>query len=223
MIRPVLLLVAKAPVPGQAKTRLMPAFGPFGAARLAAAAFLDTLDAAGAVDADAEVVVALAGSLRHAVEAPALSAALAGRTVVPQRGAGLSARLAHAHADAAGGRPCLQVGMDTPHLPVNVLNEALDDLATGEAGRALLGPAFDGGWWALGVTRGEDAACLRGVVMSSDRTGQDTAEALRRAGATVRSLPALQDVDTVADVRDVAEQCEGRFAAVARELLGEAS
>ena len=40
-----LLVMAKAPVPGQAKTRLAPVFGSDGAARIAAAALLDTLDA----------------------------------------------------------------------------------------------------------------------------------------------------------------------------------
>lgn len=218
-----LLVVAKAPVPGHAKTRLAPTFGPVGAARLAGAALLDTLDVARAVDADADVVVALAGDVGASVDPAALTAALARCRVLPQRGGSLGERLAHAHVDAARRRPCLQVGMDTPHMSVAVLGDALERLSAEARPGALLGPALDGGWWALGVAHGGDAACLRGVVMSTDRTCADTASALRRAGTAVRPLPAVRDVDTVQDVRAVAAQSDGRFAALARELLRDAS
>jgi len=57
--RPVLLIVAKAPVPGLVKTRLTPPFTPHQAAALAAASLLDTLDAcreAAALSADSHRV-----------------------------------------------------------------------------------------------------------------------------------------------------------------------
>ena len=100
--RPVLLIVAKAPIPGLVKTRLTPPFTAHQAAALAAAALLDTLDACrtAAVLAAAEVVVALAGDPHRA-----LSGARSGRRWLSASAAsawGRTARLAAAHLDAAG-------------------------------------------------------------------------------------------------------------------------
>ncbi|TWH68719.1 hypothetical protein JD77_03717 [Micromonospora olivasterospora] len=146
----VLLVLAKAPVPGRVKTRLCPPVRPAEAAEVAAAALLDTLDAARAAP-DVVPVLALAGRLAGAVRGAELRAALAGWRVLPQRGAGLAERLAHAHADAAAafpGRPVLQIGMDTPQVGPAELAAASARLATVDA---VLGPAADGGWWALGL------------------------------------------------------------------------
>ena len=94
------LVVAKAPVPGQAKTRLAASVGDRAAAGIAAAALLDTLDAV----ADAPVaarVVALTGSLDDASAGGEIRSCLADFSVVPQRGADFAERLANAHVDAA--------------------------------------------------------------------------------------------------------------------------
>ena len=56
------LVVAKAPVPGMAKTRLAEAVGPDTAADIAAAALLDTLDAVAAAPVTGRVV-AMTGDL----------------------------------------------------------------------------------------------------------------------------------------------------------------
>ena len=112
MIPVVVLVVAKAPVPGQAKTRLAAAVGDQAAADIAAAALLDTLDAVAAAPVAARVV-ALTGEL-DAASAPTRSAArLADFTVVAQRGDDFAARLANAHVDAAaaaGGFRCCRSG-----------------------------------------------------------------------------------------------------------------
>ena len=155
--RPVLLIVAKAPVPGLVKTRLTPPFTPHQAAALAAAALLDTLDAcrAAAVLAGAEVVVALSGDAARAVSGSAIRSALARVRVLPQRGEGLAARLAAAHLDAAGDfGTTLQVGMDTPQLHPEVLADGLARLSAPDGPDAALGLAEDGGWWALGIAAG---------------------------------------------------------------------
>lgn len=109
------LVVAKAPVPGEAKTRLAATIGFELAAVIAAAALLDTLDAVLAAPVSARVV-ALTGDLDQVHQPDVLRAKLADFTVVDQRGDSFAERLAHAHADAAaavGDRPILQIGMDT--------------------------------------------------------------------------------------------------------------
>src|SRR5689334_23015978 len=81
----VVLVLAKAPVAGRVKTRLTPAATPAGAAEVAAAALLDTLDAALAVPG-ARVVVALEGDPADAARRDELGDALARTLVVRQRG-----------------------------------------------------------------------------------------------------------------------------------------
>ncbi len=219
--RPVLLIVAKAPVPGQVKTRLTPPFTPHQAAALAAAALLDTLDAcrAAAVLTGAEVVVALSGDPAKAVSGGAIRSALARVRVLPQRGEGLAARLAAGHLDAAGDfGTTLQVGMDTPQLQPSVLAQTLDRLSATDGPDAALGLAEDGGWWALGLRRSGAARCLVNVAMSTDHTGADTLAALTQEQHRVELMPMMRDVDTVGDVEAVARCSGGRFSALARAL-----
>lgn len=206
---PVLLVVAKAPVPGLAKTRLGRVVGPDAAADVAAAALLDTLDAVQAARAVTgwPVVVAMTGDVDAAARADDVRRALDGVIVVPQRGDDFGERLAHAHADAGvHGRGTVQIGMDTPQV-------APDDLvAAGTAvvdGRQVLGPADDGGWWLLGLPDPTRAEALRDVPMSRDDTGTRTQEAL----GEVRLLRSLCDVDEWPEARTVAGDLPGsRFA-----------
>ncbi len=211
MIRFCLLVVAKAPVPGLAKTRLTPPATPEQAADIAAAALLDTLDAVrdtpGAVP-----VVAMTGDLDLARRADEIRAALAPMTVISQRGADFAHRLANAHADAARccpGLPIVQIGMDTPQVTAELLRGTAALLADAEV---VLGPAADGGWWALGLRDPLHANALRGVPMSREDTGALTLAALTRHRAMIANT--LSDVDTVADALWVAQRTpSGRFAA----------
>ncbi|SDY14730.1 hypothetical protein SAMN05444365_101833 [Micromonospora pattaloongensis] len=218
-MRPVLLVVAKAPVAGAVKTRLCPPATPAQAAGIAAAALLDTLDVVAATGATA--ALALTGELRHANRSAGIARALRGWTVFGQRGATFADRLAAAHAEVAArfpGRPVLQLGMDTPHVPAVVLDSALRQLADGA--EALLGAATDGGWWALGLRRPDDAVALRTVPMSRPDTGARTARALRDRGLRPRALPVLSDVDTMADALVAAAAVpHRRFAAAVREVF----
>ncbi|MFG1935016.1 DUF2064 domain-containing protein [Mycobacterium sp. NPDC048908] len=217
MIPVVVLVVAKAPVPGQAKTRLAASVGDRAAADIAAAALLDTLDAV----ADAPVaarVVALTGNLDAASSGDEIRSRLADFTVVPQRGADFAARLANAHADASvatNGLPVLQIGMDTPQVTGDLLAECTRELLAADA---VLGLARDGGWWVLGVTDAPAADCLRSVPMSRPDTGAVTLAALGGTTANVSLVPTLADVDTVEDVDVVRAQCapESRFARATR-------
>src|SRR5262249_7534555 len=110
-----LLVVAKAPEPGRAKTRLGATVGDRVAARIAAAALLDTLDAVAAAPVAARMV-ALTGDLDKAAGAVEIRRRLESFTVIEQRGDDFADRLANAHADAGStsGLPVLQIGMHHP-------------------------------------------------------------------------------------------------------------
>jgi rSAM/selenodomain-associated transferase 1 len=202
-VRVQLLVVAKTPVPGRVKTRLCPPYTPQQAARIAAAALADTLATVAATPAAGRALV-VDGDL----PAPA------GWVRVAQREGTLGERLAQAFTDTAvPGLASLLVGMDTPQLTVDLLADATDRLA-GHGTDAVLGPAEDGGWWALGLRDPAHAAVLRDVPTSTSGTGALTLAALRNRGLRVAALPSLSDVDTAADACAVAALCpaDSRFA-----------
>ena len=109
MIPVIALVVAKAPVPGLAKTRLAAVLGETMAADIAAAALLDTLDTVAETPFAAKVV-AITGDLAAACRADAIRERLSGFIVIEQRGTDFAERLANAHADAADAAPCAEAG-----------------------------------------------------------------------------------------------------------------
>ena len=210
-----LIVLAKAPVAGRVKTRLCPPCTPAQASRLAAAALADTLRTVAAVPGVGRRVCVLDGA-----PGPWLPP---GFEVLQQRGDGLDERLAAAFADVGGA--ALLVGMDTPQLTPLLLADALARLhRTG----AVLGPAPDGGYWAIGLRRAIDAF-FHGVPMSVATTGTAQLLRLREQGLQVDLLPALRDVDTIDDARAVARLCArgaafpAMLAGVDADLAGEAA
>lgn len=206
MARASLIVLAKAPIPGRCKTRLCPPCNADEAAALAEAALADTLDAASRAGA-ARVVLALDGE--PGIWLPA------GIEVVGQRGDGLDERIAAAFEDAGG--PAVLIGMDTPQVTPQLLDEAMRTLERAGVD-AVLGPALDGGWWAAGLRR-PDRRAFAGVPMSTTRTGRAQARRFRARRLRVASLPALRDVDQIADAYAVAAEAPwSRFAAVVASL-----
>ncbi|MGV0740878.1 TIGR04282 family arsenosugar biosynthesis glycosyltransferase [Mycolicibacterium sp. XJ870] len=212
MLPVAVLVVAKAPVPGLAKTRLAAGVGPAAAADIAAASLLDTLDAVAAAPVAARVV-ALTGDLGQAVCRDEIRDRLRGFTVVAQRGADFGHRLANAHVDAAHatGLPVLQIGMDTPQVTADLLARTAEELLDADA---VLGLAHDGGWWVLGVTGPAMADCLRAIPTSRSDTGMRTLKALQDKHIDVRLVAELGDVDTIDDIEPVRQLCapDSRFA-----------
>lgn len=208
-----ILVVAKAPEPGRAKTRLAVTVGDRVAAEIAAAALLDTLDAVAAAPVAARVV-ALTGNLDAAANAAEIRERLGAFSVIDQRGEGFADRLANAHADAGGaGYPVLQIGMDTPQVSAALLSDCARRLLDSTA---VLGMALDGGWWVLGVHTAVAAQCLRSVPMSQSDTGDLTCKALRDNGIDVTLVQPLVDIDVIGDVAAVRAACgpESRFARI---------
>ncbi|CAN5627035.1 DUF2064 domain-containing protein [soil metagenome] len=199
-----IIVIAKAPVPGRCKTRLSPPCTLEEAADLAAASLRDTLEAVAASRALRKVV---------ALEGGAGDWLPPGFEVIRQRGLGLDERLAAAFQDVA--EPALLVGMDTPQLTEAILNDALAVL---EDADAVLGPTFDGGFWAVGLKR-PLAAAFVGVPMSTAETGSAQRRRLDRLGLEVATLPQMRDVDYVSDAFEVAaDAANGHFAATLRAM-----
>jgi rSAM/selenodomain-associated transferase 1 len=203
---PTLMVIAKSPVPGRVKTRLCPPCSPTEAATLAEAALGDTLATLAQVSAPARVL-ALDGEV-----GPWFAG---GYNVVRQQGDGLAARLTHAFSAIRG--PALLVGMDTPQCTVALIEEAAHGL-TQPGVDAVLGPAYDGGWWCIGFREPVPGAFDR-VEMSSANTFRQQHERLIALGLRVHLLPALRDVDTIDDAKAVARIApDTRFARTLRDL-----
>jgi glycosyltransferase A (GT-A) superfamily protein (DUF2064 family) len=200
------VVVAKAPVPGLAKTRLAATVGAQGAAELAAAALLDTVDTANAW-APRRRLLSLHGSLSDGPMAPSIARATSAWHVAGQPEGGLGVRLAAALASAGrlwGSGPVLLIGMDTPQVTPDDL-ERLDRLRrrAGPTGIAI-GPAEDGGWWGLAVSDPALGHALARVPMSTEKTCEFTVAALTEAGAVVRRGRLLRDMDTFEDATAIA-------------------
>jgi rSAM/selenodomain-associated transferase 1 len=186
-----LLVIAKQPVAGRVKTRLTPPLEPGQAAALADAALRDTLDVVARTPASRRVLV---------FEGDADGFTPAGFDVVAQRGDDLGERLQAAFEDVPG--PALLVGMDTPQLTPELLQDAALAL-TGARADAVLGPTFDGGYWCVGF-RGPVAQAFTGVQMSRDDTCERQRQRFAALSLRVQEQPMLRDVDTIGDARRVA-------------------
>lgn len=197
-----LLLVAKEPVPGRAKTRLHPPLSLRQAARIAELSLAATIATANRAPF-AERILAWEGS--------APPPHTAGWRIVPQIDGPFDLRLGAA-LDACDG-PTLLIGMDTPQLAMGDLAPVLD--ADAWRTPAWFGAATDGGFWALGLAE-PDGDLVRGVPMSREDTGARQLERLRAAGLPTGMLRELTDIDTIDDAREVAAGMPR--SALAREL-----
>jgi glycosyltransferase A (GT-A) superfamily protein (DUF2064 family) len=206
----IVMVVAKAPVPGRVKTRLTAAYSAQEAAELAEASLRDTLEAVAGRPARRRIVVL--------DRTPGLWLP-AGFEMLPQAAGGLDERLAAAFGQCDG--PTVMIDMDTPQVTAELLERVL---AAGACERAdadaWFGPAADGGFWALGLARPEPAL-LRGVPMSRPDTGRLQRPRLTTAGPTERDLPVLRDVDAPAEADAVpAAAPHTRFPAALARVKG---
>ena len=212
-----LLVVAKAPEPGRAKTRLAATVGDQVAADIAAAALLDTLDAVAAAPVAARVV-ALTGDLDAAADAAEIRQRL--QVVHGDRPARRRLRRPARQRARRRGRtspafPVLQIGMDTPQVTADLLADCARQLLRAPA---VLGMARDGGWWVLGVRHPRWPTACAPLPMSLPDTGELTLKALHDKGIDVTTVDRLADFDVIDDVALVRDSCRpgSRFAQATR-------
>jgi rSAM/selenodomain-associated transferase 2/rSAM/selenodomain-associated transferase 1 len=188
-------VMAKAPVPGQAKTRLVPLLGEAGAARAQRGFILRTLATA-----------------RHASTGPLtlhcalnaghrlfhLLAQRHGVVCLPQAEGDLGDRMSAVMVDHFARHrktPLLIIGTDCPALTPAQLQQAADALQTSDA---VLIPAEDGGYVLIGLRRALPDVFQR-VAWSTPRVMAQTRERLSAIGARWVELPTLWDVDDPQD------------------------
>jgi rSAM/selenodomain-associated transferase 1 len=181
-----IVIFAKAPVPGRVKTRLIPALGEEGAARLASEMLERTVAEALATGLEVELCgdPAPAGWYRG----PPVALAAQGEGE-------LGERLARAAARATGG--ILLIGTDCPDLDRGRLRSAATAL---ESYDSVLHPAEDGGYVLLGLRRC-DPSVFEAIAWSSDAVAGQTIARIETLGWSLELRETLRDIDEPADLR----------------------
>jgi uncharacterized protein len=188
-------ILAKAPLPGLVKTRLIPALGPEGAARLQSALVARTVETACRAGTGP---VTLWTSLEpdHV-----LFTALAARfdlRLARQDDGDLGARMLA----AIGVGPTLVIGNDCPALTPEHLHEAAAALRDGDD--AVIIPAEDGGYVLIGL-RAPQPALFCAMRWSVPTVLAQTRRRLARCGLRARELAPLWDIDVPDDLRRLSQ------------------
>jgi uncharacterized protein len=187
--------MAKAPIPGSVKTRLVPPLTEEQAAQFSRALLIDLLNSV-------KELGAVEFYLFYAPEgAKALMQELAGYNfhLLPQRGDDLGARMQGAFADlwSAGYRKVVLTGSDFPPFPLDYLVQAFDWLET-SAPRIVLGPSGDGGYYLIGMNQPTPEIFVD-MTWSHDAVLVRTLEKLAVLNIETKQLPVWFDIDTPAD------------------------
>ncbi|BFM05504.1 TIGR04282 family arsenosugar biosynthesis glycosyltransferase [Halioxenophilus aromaticivorans] len=188
------LIFAKQPLPGFAKTRLIPALGEAGAAQLAEGLLQHAVQQAKAAD--------IGPVSLHFTPAQWPVAAHVNQpdfSYQPQCDGDLGARMAHACGQISAqnpGRGVLVMGTDCPALTSEVLQQMHSALADYHA---CLVPANDGGYVALAM-RECQAEVFSNIAWSTPAVAPTTRQRMQALGWQWRELPALVDIDEAEDL-----------------------
>jgi rSAM/selenodomain-associated transferase 2/rSAM/selenodomain-associated transferase 1 len=192
-----LVVFTRWPAPGFAKTRLIPALGPTGAAALARAMAEHTLRRVSGAGVPLEVRYdggderLLRGWLGE------------GCALRAQGGGDIGRRMARAVAEgiAGGADAVVLIGTDCPDRGEEDVRAAFEALAAADV---VFGPATDGGYWLVGVRRVAGArrwpALFEGIAWGESRVFEESARRAAALGLTARTLRTLADVDRPGDL-----------------------
>ena len=186
--RDALAVIAKEPVAGLAKTRLIPALREREAARAATAMLADTLAAVRASGADPWLCYTPSDARAR------LGRLCPGFGLLAQAAGDLGDRLADLL--GAGADRVAIVGADTPHLPQASYRRAFALLDEADV---VLGPALDGGYYLVAATAARPELFV-GVPMGTEVVLAETMARAARAGLAVALLPPLRDLDRAEDL-----------------------
>jgi hypothetical protein len=199
-----LIVFTRYPLPGLAKTRMIPQLGAVGSADLQRSLTERTLAGVCPAPGDGyELCVHYAGGTGRAVRRWLGG----GLPVAPQRGGDLGRRMYRSlsGALARGARRAVLIGTDCPAVTREHIRSAFERLAGADV---VLGPSTDGGYWLVGMRRPVDI--FRNVEWSTPRALEQTEANARRAHLTIARLPVLSDLDTPDDLPPGSPQARRR-------------
>jgi rSAM/selenodomain-associated transferase 1 len=207
-----IVIFAKAPVPGFAKTRLIPALGEQGAADLARRMLDHTV---------AQAVAAEVGTVELCAS-PAPDSAVWRTFAIPEsvawsdQGDGdLGTRMARAAQRATdAAESVLLIGTDCPTLDAAHLRRAALSL---QGFDATLVPTADGGYVLLGLNRFH-ASLFRSIEWSTGSVAAQTRQRMAQLGWTWEDDPVVHDIDEPADLKWLPQDWPGSVRAESMEI-----
>jgi uncharacterized protein len=196
-----LVILTKAPQPGQSKTRLVPPLSHAEAADLARALLLDQLGNLATFDA-ARLFIAFTPENAAVFFEGFLTQ---GFTCFAQQGQSLDQRMTHAfqHLFASGFENIILIGSDLPTLPMKCFQQAYACLE--KSAEVVLGPSADGGYYLIGMNR-MIATIFDDIEWSSDDVLCQTIHKLDNLNLKYELLSEWYDIDTAKDLERLQSQ-----------------
>lgn len=201
-----LVIMAKAPLPGTVKTRLVPPLSHEEAAELYRCLLLDILDGL-RFFAGVDLFVAFT----PAVSAPVFQELVPpGFVCFPQRDGDLGHRMHSVFVDLSdrGYKSIVLIGSDLPVFPIRFLQEAFAMLERSRRD-LVLGPSRDGGYYLIGMNQ-PVVEIFKGIPWGSEMVLSVTTEKLSSLGLDSHLLPLWFDIDSPEDLRYL-ESVSDRF------------
>jgi uncharacterized protein len=214
----ILMVMAKAPVRGQNKTRLGNLIGMEAATDFYRCLLADVLDIV-------RDIVRATPDMTPAIAYTPIGSEAMFREIAPdfelvlQQGELLGDRLHHVlhHALTHGYNQAAVLSADTPFVEPATLAHGFAALSDGAD--VSIGPCEDGGWYVMHLHT-PHPELLVPITMSTPQTYQDTLAAARHANLHVEVLPATTDVDTPDDLTKILQTSAKLPAQVARHTRG---
>jgi uncharacterized protein len=218
--RSAVAIMAKAPQPGQVKTRLCPPLSHGEAAQLYQCFLLDKIAQLNALPRAAPVISYSPADCRHLFEDLTPSHFM----LFPQRGDDLGARILWTFDQLfrQGYTQVMVIDSDTPTLPTAHLEQALMLMARRE-NDVVLGPTEDGGYYLIGL-RQSRRELFEQMPWSTPQVFPETRRRSELYGLTVACTEYWYDVDTpddLARLRDSLDQIQDGLARHTRQFLRE--
>ncbi len=208
-----ILFFAKYPQVGQVKTRLGSQVGDEHAAELYKRFVLDMLSMLNGLETD--IIIAV-----EPADACGAFSQWAGRQYryVGQVGRNIGEKMGNALAAAfeEGYDRAVLIGSDLPDLPGDFLRYALDAIDRYDA---VMGPAHDGGYYLVGFGQKSFLPeVFRGMTWGDEGVFTRTMTVLDQAGCRTHVLPEWYDIDTAADLQNLAIRCADTKDAAAQTM-----
>lgn len=191
-----LIIFTRYPTPGQVKTRLIPAVGAAGAARLHRQMTVAIVDRARSLPTDLAVKIQVHfDGDNYQQMSDWLGTNLDYQT---QCTGDIGQRMARSFATIGQHNSAVVlIGTDCPELTTDILTQAFEQLAAGQD--LVLGAAIDGGYYLIGLRQYQPELFV-GIDWSTDRVFAQTVEIAHRLNLSIGYLPTLTDIDRPADL-----------------------
>jgi rSAM/selenodomain-associated transferase 1 len=189
-----LVIMAKAPVPNEVKTRLTPPLKPEEASYLYQNFLLDKIEQVKSIETRRFISYTPEKS-----ETFFRSIVPSGFSLISQAGADLGEKLVNVSNGlfAQGAEKVMMLDSDTPNLPTDYIKEALSLLDEVDV---VIGPCEDGGYYLIGM-RSFMPELFIGIPWSTSRVAELTIMKAQKLGLTVSLLQEWYDIDTAIDLK----------------------